>query len=137
MSETPLPTKQELHAAIAKLVALRGSEYTGWRQRLRHAIGRRKWSEHGFVHNAAEFQPFLALYSILESRHGSDVAVEKLDAVLLGVTAERRRHYDTQYRSRERTAEEVDYIKKRNRKYMRDYRSRSREDNPSHEDNPI
>lgn len=123
-ASTPLPTKQELHAAIAKLIALAGSAYTGWRQRLRHAIGRRKWSQHGFVHNAAEFQPFLALYSILESRHGSEAAVEKLDAVMRGVTAERRRHYDTQYRRRPRTAEEVAYIKERNRNYMRDYRGR-------------
>jgi len=124
MGETPLPTKQELHAAIVKLIALRGSEYTGWRQRLRHAIARRKWSEHGFVHNAAEFQPFLALYSILESRHGSETAGQKLEAVLQGVTAERRRHYDTQYRKRARSAEKIKYIKERNRNYMRDYHSK-------------
>lgn len=124
MTETPLPTKPELHAAISKIIALRGNEYTGWRQRLRHAIGRRRWSEHGFVHDAAEFQPFLALYSILESRHGSELAAQKLDAVLKGVTAERRRHYGTRYRNRPRTAEEVSYIRERNRNYMRDYRGR-------------
>lgn len=126
MTEPSLPSKQELHAAITKLIALRGSEYTGWRQRLRHAIGRRKWSEHGFVHNAAEFQPFLALYSILESRHGTEVAFQKLDAVMRGVTAERRRHYGTQYRKRTRSAEEVKYIRERNRNYMRDYRNKQR-----------
>lgn len=126
MTDTSMPSKQELHAAITKLISLRGSEYTGWRQRLRHAIGRRKWSEHGFFHNAQEFQPFLALYSILESRHGSDLAAQKLDAVMRGVTAERRRHYDTQYRKRSRTAEEVKYIRERNTKYMRRYRDKRR-----------
>ncbi|MGH8591827.1 MAG: hypothetical protein ACREXX_21685 [Gammaproteobacteria bacterium] len=36
------PTKEELHTAIAAMVALSGSEYTGWRQRLRHLLRRRE-----------------------------------------------------------------------------------------------
>ena len=36
---------------------------------------------------------------------------ERWDAVIRGITAERRRHYDARYRNRKRTAEEVGYIR--------------------------
>lgn len=121
-----LPTRPELHTAIIKLIALKGSDYVGWRQRLRHAVTRRRWSEHGFVPNAEEFQPFLALYVALETKHGSVIAEQRFNKVLQGVTAERKRRYMQAYCARPRSQEERADIRLRNTLYMREYRKQLR-----------
>lgn len=40
-ADTTAPSKAELHAAIAEVVALPGSAYTAWRQRLRRTLAKR------------------------------------------------------------------------------------------------
>jgi hypothetical protein len=98
-ADTTAPSKAELHAAIAEVVALPGSAYTALRQRLRRTLAKRRWAPHGFGRGGGVRPLPRPLRDTLMARFGV-VADERFAAVLNGITKARRQRYNAAYQAR-------------------------------------